>query len=793
MRPPVQSSGVLRFDAYTVDLRTAELFRDGRKIRLQEQPFWILAILLERPGQVVTREELRERLWPADIFVDFDHSLGTAVKKLRQALHDEADQPQFIETLPRRGYRFIGPAVENLPAPEATNAPLPNSPLTSNESRSGTQSRGTAEVPRTSGLRWQVIAPIALLTTALGLGAFFRFHRAPLLTEKDTIVLADFVNTTGDTVFDNTLRQGLAVQLEQSPFLSLVSEERIRQTLRLMGQPSDLRLTPQIARELCRRTESAAELEGSVAQVGTQYILILKAVSCTSGRTLVTSEAQASDKNHVLNALEKISLEMRNRLGESLSTVEKLETPLEEATTASLEALQAYSLGWKTAWKGDFTAAIPLYQRAVQLDPNFAMAYVALAPCYRNLGEPRMAEETTRKAYELRERVSQRERLNIEADYYRGVTGDQEKARKAYELWALTYPSDSVPPTVLSVIYNEFGQYDKALGEIREAMRLNPASGLIHAKLAQDYLFVNRFDDAQATLGQAQAKKLDSAALHFQMYAIAFLQNDTARMAQEVQWAAGRPGVEDVLLDLEADSNAYFGRVQVAEQFSRRAVASAERAEEKETAAGYEAEAAVREALFGNASKARQRATAGLALSPNRDVLGQIALALALAGDTHRAETVVDDLGKRFREDTFVQFSYLPTVRAAIALSRSGPRTSSETGSAKTLEFLEVAAPYELGTAGALQPIYVRGQAYLAAKRGAEAASEFQKILDHRGIVRNEVLGALAQLGLARAYVLQGDTGKCRNAYQNFLMLWKDADPGLPVLKQAKAEYAKLR
>jgi DNA-binding winged helix-turn-helix (wHTH) protein/tetratricopeptide (TPR) repeat protein len=792
MRSPVQSSGVLRFDSYTVDLRTAELFRDGRKIRLQEQPFWILAILLERPGQVVTREELRERLWPADIFVDFDHSLSTAVKKLRQALHDEPDQPQLIETLPRRGYRFIGPAVENLPDPEATNAPLANSPLTTSESRRGTQSRGSTDVPRSSGIRWRVIAPMALLAAALGLGALFRFHRAPLLTEKDTIVVADFVNATGDAVFDNTLRQGLAVQLEQSPFLSLVSEERIRQTLRLMGHPDDSRLTPQIARELCQRTESTAELEGSVAQVGVQYILILRAVNCASGRTLATSEAQASDKNHVLNALEKISLEMRNRLGESLSTVEKFKTPLEEATTASLEALEAYSLGWKTAWRGDFTAAIPLYQRALQLDPNFAMAYAALAPCYRNLGEFKMAEETTRKAYELRERVSQRERFNIEADYYRGVTGDQEKARKAYELWALTYTNDSVPPTVLCVIYNEFGQYDKALAEIREAIRLNPASGLIHAKLAQDYLFVNHFDDAQTTLAQAQAKKLDSAALHFQAYAIAFLQNDASRMARELAWAAGRPGVEDVLLDLEADSNAYFGRVQVAEQFSRRAVASAERAEQKETAGSYEAEAAVREALYGKANEARQRATAGLALSPNRDVLGQIALALALAGDTDRAQAIVDDLGKRFREDTFVQFSYLPTVRAAIVLNRNGPATASGTGSAKALEFLEIAAPYELGTAEALQPIYVRGQAYLAAKRGGEAANEFQKILDHRGIVRNGVLGALAHLGLARAYVVQGDAGKGRDAYQDFLTLWKDADSGVPVLKQAKAEYARL-
>jgi class 3 adenylate cyclase/Flp pilus assembly protein TadD len=657
---------------------------------------------------------------------------------------------------------------------------------------------------------------------ALATGAFWWLNgrKAHALTVKDTILLADFTNKTGDAVFDGTLRQGLTVQLEQSPFLSLISEQRIQQTLRLMGQPPDAKLMPEISRDLCQRTGSKAVLIGSIAQIGTQYSLIVNALNCSNGETLASTEAEASDKNHVLEALGKVAADMRAKLGESLSTVQKFDVPLELATTNSLEALKAYTLGRNTlADKNDLAAAVPLLQRAIQLDPNFAMAYEGLGTTYYNLGETSLASENTKKAYDLRQRVSEREKFSIESHYHDLATGDLEKARQAYELWMQTYPRDDVPPSNLSGIYDNLGQYDKVLAEDREALRLDPGSGLSYANLVGSYLQLNRLEEARATAEEAQAKQLDSSYLRTYLYQLAFLQNDAAGMAQQVAWASGKPGVEGVLLGYEADTAAYSGRLREAREFTRRAVASAERAEEKETAAGYEVDAALREALLGNAAEARQRIAAAMPLSKGRDVQYGAALALALAGDAAKSQALGDDLAKRFPEDTNVQFNYLPTVRALLALGRND--------SSKAIVALQAAAPYELGTPGsgaftpALYPVYVRGEAYLSAHQGREAAAEFQKILDQRGVVTNEPIGALAHLGLARAYALQAgfvapgfspahsaatkggatqggsapDTAafaKARAAYNDFLTLWKDADPNIPVLIAAKSEYAKL-
>ena len=563
-------------------------------------------------------------------------------------------------------------------------------------------------------------------------------------------------------MFDGTLRQGLAVQLEQSPFLSLVSDQRVQQTLRLMGQPADARLTPQIARDLCQRTQSAAVLDGSIANLGSQYVLGLRAVNCRTGDAIAEEQATADGKERVLKALGDAAAKLRAKLGETLSTVQTLGTPLEQATTPSLEALQAYSLGRKAMAAADFAAAVPFFQRAIRLDPNFAMAYARLGTNYRNRGEPSLGTENIRKAYELRERVSEPEKFYIESHYDEIVTGDLEKARQVYELWAQTYPRDWVPRTDLFVIYGDFGQYDKAQAEARESFRLAP-NALGYVNLASAYLFLDRLEEALSTAEKAQAKKLDSPDLHSVLYQLAFLQNDAAGMAKQVAWAADKPGVEDKLLGAEADTAAYSGRLREAREFSRRAVDSAERAQEKEVA-GDEADAALWEALSGNAVEARQRAAATPGLSNGRDVQYEAALALAVTGDASRAQTLADDLGKRFPEDTIVHFNYLPTIRAQIALSRSD--------SSKAIEALQAAAPYELGVGGLL-PIYVRGEAYLAAHEGSEAAAEFQKILDHRGVVINSTIGALAHLGLARAYALSGDTAKSRTAYQDFLALWE--------------------
>jgi len=635
------------------------------------------------------------------------------------------------------------------------------------------------------GLRWKVSVPVALAALALSVGTYFYFHRTPKLTNKDTIVIADFTNTTGDTVFDGTLRQGLSVQLEQSPFLSIISDQQIQQTLQMMGQKPDAKLTPETSRELCQRTGSAAVLDGSIAQIGTRYLLTLKAVNCVSGESLASTEAQAGNKNHVLDALGKTASEMRNKLGESLSTVQKFDTPLEQATTSSLEALQAYSLGRRTFIEnGDSAAAVLLFQRAIRLDPNFAMAYASLGTCYTNLGEISLAGESSRKAYELRERVGEREKFFIESRYYVSVTGDMEKSRKVYELWAQTYPRDFRAPGNLNDTYRALGLYDKALAETSKAIRLN-VNGFMYANLVGDYLNLNRLEEARVTAKEAQAKKLDSSDLHFSLYLLAFLQNDVEGMAQQVAWSAGKPGVEDVLLELEASTAAYSGRLRKAREFSQRAVASAKHAEEKETAANYEADGALREALFGNEADARQRAAVALALSDGPSVQLTAELALGFASDTARAQRLAEDLAKRFPEATLVQFNYLPMTQAQLALSRNE--------ASKAVEALQAAAPYELGLYSTLYPLYVRGMAYLAAHRGSEAAAEFQKILDHSGIVLSEPIGALAHLQVGRAYAMQGDTVKARAAYQDFLTLWKDADPDIPILNEAKAEYATLQ
>jgi serine/threonine protein kinase/tetratricopeptide (TPR) repeat protein len=661
----------------------------------------------------------------------------------------------------------------------------------------------SARLPATTSagakrMGWKVTLPVALAVVVLAAGGYFYLHRTPKLTDKDTIVLADFTNTTGDTVFDSTLRQGLSVQLEQSPFLSLVSDGQAQQTLRMMGQPQDAKLTPNIAREICQRTSSAVVLDGSIAEIGTQYNLILKAVNCSSGESLASTEAQASDKNHVLDALGKAATEMRSRLGESLGTVRGFDAPLEQATTPSVEALQAYTLGQKAfSGKGEFAASVPLFQRAIRLDPKFAMAYNSLAVSYSNLGESILAVENGHKAYELRGRVTERERFQIESTYYYWVIGDLQKALQSCELWTRTYPRDDTPLNIEIGIYTLVGQYDKAVVAAREGLRLAPTPiGTGYAALVDSYLSLNLFEEARATADEAQAKNLDSHYLRFDLYRLAFLQNNTASMAQQVAWAEGKLGVEDVLLGNEADTTAYFGQVGKARELSRQADSSATQARQRETAVLHQAAAAIREALFGKGSEVRKWAASTNQLRSSRDVQYGTLLALALTGNVSQGETrleqVVDDFARRFPEDTLVEFDYLPTLRAQMAIEHHDP--------SKAIELLRATAPYELGSSGgfpvlylALYPIYVRGEAYLLLHQGSQAAAEFQKILDHRGIVWNEPIGALAHWQLGRAYVLQGDRAKAKSEYGVFLTLWKDADLDIPILKQAKAEYAKLQ
>jgi len=586
------SPTILRFGTFEVDLRAGELRKQGVKIKVQEQPFQVLAALLQRPEEVVSREELRKQIWPEDTFVDFDNSLNIAIKKLREALGDSAENPRFIETLPRRGYRFMVPVQS-----EAQKEPL----------------------MAAGGRKFTLQTAMVILVGAAVIGGFsWHSRRGRTLSEKDTIVLADFANSTGDSVFDGTLREGLSVQLEQSPFLSLVSEEEIHQTLRMMGQPTNALLTPEIAREVCQRTGSAASLNGSIALIGTQYNLILKAVNCASGDLLASAQAQVGDKTRVLDALGKVASDMRGKLGESLSTVQKYNTPLEQATTPSLEALQAFTLGGNAGMEGDAAAAVAFCQRAIQIDPNFAMAYDLMGTSNGALGETALSAENIRKAFDLRKGVSELEKLGIEFDYYFVVIGDLAKARQSALLGAQIYPREPGFHFSLGLVSSALGQYETGLKEHMEALRLVPHGSIDYRFVSYTYLLLNQAEKAVSTAQEARAKGLDSSLVPI-LYAIAFYRNDTAEMAREVAAWAGKQGQEDLLLALEADTAAYFGHLGRARELSQRASNSAKRAGDVETSATYEAVAALREGLFGNVTQAGQRTELAKARSGGRD------------------------------------------------------------------------------------------------------------------------------------------------------------------------------
>jgi eukaryotic-like serine/threonine-protein kinase len=633
---------------------------------------------------------------------------------------------------------------------------------------------------------------VAAIAIALIAGAlYYRSHRPKPLTDKDTVVLADFANATGDAVFDGTLRQGLAAQLEQSPFLSLVSDERIAQTLTLMNQPKQGRLTPELARDVCQRTASAATIEGSISNLGSQYVLGLKAVNCRTGDLLSEEQVTANGKEQVLGALGAASTKLRARLGESLASVQKYDAPPDSVTTPSLEALQAYTLGNRTTdVANDYAAAIPLFERAISLDPNFAMAYLRLGQAYQPLSELARCAENTRKAYELRGRTSESERLAISSFYEMVVTGNLEAARTSYQAWQQSYPRDDEPPTNLWTIFTFMGDYEKARASALQAWKINSGSGNNSVNLTYSYQWINQLDQANALVQDARAHHVDSPWFPLVLYNVDFLQHDAAGMERQVGDATGKPGVEDQILFLESETAAYNGEFSKSRELTRRAADAAERTNEKETAAEYLGHSAVREALVGNMDAAKQDAKAAMMRSNSRQGNAFSAIALALAGDSAQAARLSDDLRKKFPADTIVQSDYLPMIRAAAAL-RSGDAS-------RAVEALATSEPYELGQTNtsftfALYPVYLRGEAYLTAKQGAAAQGEFQKILDHYGAVGNQPIGALAHLGLARSYTLQANIPKARATYSNFLSLWKNADPDIPLLKEAKAEFAKLK
>jgi len=819
-------SEVKSFGSFRLDIANHCLWREAERVSITPKAYDVLCHLVENPGRLVTPDEMLEAIW-ADTYVN-PEVLRKYILEIRKALGDKSDAPQFVETVPKRGYRFIAPVCangESAPSDAAETIPSSTTEVTAQPSTledrepppppssSATSLTRSSKFWRVGALLaafvparvmsrrmgWMVSIPLALGMAVLAVTSHY-LHGTAKLTDKDTIVLADFANSTADPVFDDTLKTALTVSLSQSPFLNVVSDNKVAATLKLMTRPPDTKLTPDVAGELCQRVGSKAYLAGSIASLGSQYVLGLKAVDCHSGDTLAQEQATAAAKEKVLDALGRAASKLRGELGESLTTVQKLDVPLSDATTSSLEALKAYSLGLKVEREQDDAAALPYYQRAIELDPNFAEGYLSVGADYNNMGETGRAREYFTNAFQLREHASEWEKLSIAALYYLHVTGELDKTAQTYQEWIASYPRDSTPHNNLGNVYTAQGQYEKAVEEYREGLRLTPGRRILHENLATSLLALQRFNEARQTIQQAQTRNQDDYKLHSALYALAFIQGDSSAMAEQQQWFAGKPE-ENFGLSLASDTEAYAGHLHKASELTKRSVDSAIRADSKENGAIWLENSALREAAFGNSTDAKQKAEQGLKLYPaSQSVQVGATLAFAMANDATRTESLAQDLNKRFPLDTQMRSLWLPAIHAQLALNRNN--------AAEGISDLQAAASsIELGSVsfgnGCLYSVYVRAEAFLLAGQGKEAAAEFQKILSHSGIVLNCWTGALAHLGVARANALQlktsrgadADSARVRAlaAYKDFLTLWKDADTDIPILKQAKVEYAKLQ
>jgi DNA-binding winged helix-turn-helix (wHTH) protein/tetratricopeptide (TPR) repeat protein len=787
---------VYEFGPFRMDPDKQVLLRDGQLIAVTPKTFETLLVLVRRGREVVTKEELLKEIWP-DSFVE-EANLSQHIFKLRKALGDTVEGERYIVTLPGRGYRFAVPVRTITEGGEVLIAQMRSRAqiVIEEQAPEPVDSQPALPPPSHAELKWRKWLLLAGVAAAIvGLGAFLSLprHQPIPLNAKDSVLVADFTNLTGDPVFNNALRQGLEVQLQQSPYLNLISEVRIQHTLRLMGQPPETQVIGQIAREVCVRTGTAALLEGSIQNVGARYVLSLRSTNCRTGDVIDREQTEVASKEEVLEAITQMTRDFRKRVGESAATLQQHDVPLAEATTASIDALQAYSLGLQAVASKGEEASIPFFRRAVELDPKFAMAYAYMSYQYGSSGSTELATENIAKAYELAEHVSDNERFFISAYYYGRAVGNQEKARQICEQWAETYPRDPAPHSFLGgFIYPVLANFDKGMEEARKGMEMAPDQSIFYLELCAESWGAGRRKDSEEVLRLASQRKMETPKLLVFAYDLAFLTDDHDGMQKAVKAAQGNPDAMDWMADAQAFSLAHAGRLEEARVLSHQATELAKQQGDRERAAQFTIKSALWEAFFGNEPEAKQAVASALALANNRELEYAAAIVAGLAGDSKQAQALADRLETEFPEDTSVRFSYLPVIHSIVALNHNDP--------ARAIDALQPAIPYELGAPrcsvviffGALYPILFRGEAYLAGHKGPEAAREFQKLLDHSGPMVGDPVSVLAHLGLARSYVLSGDASNARNQYKEFLALWKDADPDLPVLHEAKAELASL-
>jgi DNA-binding winged helix-turn-helix (wHTH) protein/Flp pilus assembly protein TadD len=770
-----EPKALYEFGPFRLDAGERLLLRNGQVVPLTPKAFDVLLALVEQRGRLLEKEALLKMVWP-DSFVE-EGNLADNISRVRKALGEGESGQKFIETIPKRGYRFVADVrkvLEATPAAEEVTTPAVISALGHPASPSG-----APDAIRSNLTTRRLTLFIALaVVLVMAIGAWIYRTRQPVLTNKDTILLADFDNKTGDEVFDDTLKQGLAIQLQQSPFLKLFPEEQVRQTLRLMQRSPDERVTAQLAREICERENIKALVAGSIAPLGSHYVITLEAADGQGGESLARAQVEAERKEQALSALARAATGLREKLGESLSSIQQHDRSFEDATTPSLEAFKAYARGADLTVRGRMMEAIPLLKRAVELDPDFAYAWSLLSLSYTSTGRQELAAECAAKAYALRDRVNEYEKLAIANFYHGSVTGNIDKRIEVLNVLKQTYPPVWSVLGGLAANYSQIGQSEQAIALAPEAIRLNPKFALPRLALGQALLHLNLYREAKEVFEQALRQQVERTEFHALLYQLAFIEGDAAGMRRQLDWASGKPE-EYAALDWQGQAATFGGEWRKAQEFARRAIDLAARGDTAEVAARYVTEQALWGAVFGDCRQAESGAERGMKLARGRAALPRAALALALCGDADQARPLAEEIGKRYAEDTLLNSIWLPAIRAALELQRGN--------AAPALEQLQAASRYE--AAAEFWPQYLRGQAYLKLGRGAEAAAEFQKILDHRGYAPLSPLYPLAHLGLARAATIAIDTAQGRKSYEDFLALWKGADLELPILRTAKWEY----